>query len=202
MTIDNNASERTLRHQAIGHKNWLFLGSRDAGPRAAVLYTILAGAKRHRTEPWTYVRELLMRLHADDDRLEDMLPDHWAAQHPEAVLTYRLDESRNKAAVERDRRRRRRAQPKSCNFKRVPHADHGAGGRLLGSVGLLGGFRAANRRLSSRSQNRLNLVCPPRNKAGMPGLSNDREGSKNTPWQSNLCSRLFAHCGNAVVTMK
>ncbi len=51
LTIENNVSERTLRHQAIGRKNWLFLGSESAGPRAAVLYTILAGAKRHRIEP-------------------------------------------------------------------------------------------------------------------------------------------------------
>jgi transposase len=113
LTIDNNTSERTLRHQAIGRKNWLFLGSQAAGPRAAVLYTILAGAKRHRIEPWAYVRELLLRLHAEDACLEDMLPDHWAAQHPESVLTYRLDESRNKAAITRDRRSRRRAQAKS-----------------------------------------------------------------------------------------
>ncbi len=109
LTIDNNVSERTLRHQAIGRKNWLFLGSKDAGPRAAVLSTILAGAKRHRIEPWAYVRELLMRLHTGDARLEEMLPDRWAAQHPEAVLTHRLEESRAKAAHKRDRRHRRRA---------------------------------------------------------------------------------------------
>ncbi len=108
LTIDNNVSERTLRHQAIGRKNWLFLGSEAAGPRAAVLYTILAGAKRHRIEPWGYVRELLLRLHVDDPRLEEMLPDRWAAAHPEAVLTYRLEESRRKAAAQRDRRSRRR----------------------------------------------------------------------------------------------
>jgi hypothetical protein len=113
LTIDNNTSERTLRHQAIGRKNWLFLGSQAAGPRAAALYTILAGAKRHRIEPWAYVRELLLRLHAENACLEDMLPDHWAAKHPESVLTYRLDESRNKAAITRDRRSRRRAQAKS-----------------------------------------------------------------------------------------
>jgi transposase len=110
LTMDNNTSERTLRHQAIGRKNWLFLGSESAGPRAAVLYTILAGAKRHRLEPWTYVRELLMRMHADDNRLEEMLPDRWAAQHPESVLTHRLDESRDKAARKRERRRHRRAR--------------------------------------------------------------------------------------------
>ena len=50
-----------------------------------------------------------MRLHADDARLEEMLPDRWAAQHPEAVLTHRLEESRAKAATKRDRRQRRRA---------------------------------------------------------------------------------------------
>jgi transposase len=112
LTMDNNTAERTLRHQAIGRKNWLFLGSESAGPRAAVLYTILAGAKRHRLEPWTYIRELLLRMHADDNRLEEMLPDRWATQHPEAVLTHRLDESRNKAARKREQRRHRRAQLK------------------------------------------------------------------------------------------
>ena len=108
LTIDNNTAERTLRQQAIGRKNWLFLGSEQAGPRAAVLYTILAGAKRHRIEPWSYVREILVRTYADNPRWEEMLPDHWATQHPESVLTHRLEESRNKAAAKKDRRRRRR----------------------------------------------------------------------------------------------
>ena len=112
LRIDNNTSERTLRHQAIGRKNWLFLGSEAAGPRAAVLYTILAGAKRHRIEPWVYVRDLLLRLHADDLRLEEMLPDRWAAAHPEAILTHRLEESRAKAARTRARRAHRRARQK------------------------------------------------------------------------------------------
>ena len=110
LTIDNNVSERTLRHQAIGRKNWLFLGSEAAGPRAAVLCTILAGAKRHRIEPWCYVRDLLLRLHADDLRLEEMLPDRWAAAHPEAILSHRLDESRSKAIRTRARRAHRRAR--------------------------------------------------------------------------------------------
>jgi transposase len=109
LSIDNNVSERTLRHQAIGRKNWLFLGSEQAGPRAAVLFTILAGAKRHRIEPWTYLRELLLRLHGDDSRLDEMLPDKWAANHPESVLTYRLEESRRKAAAKSTRRRHARA---------------------------------------------------------------------------------------------
>jgi hypothetical protein len=114
LSIDNNVSERTLRHQAIGRKNWLFLGSEQAGPRAAILFTVLAGAKRHRIEPWTYLRELLLRLHDDDPRLDDMLPDKWAANHPEAVLTYRLEESRRKAAARSTRRRHARATSPTC----------------------------------------------------------------------------------------
>jgi transposase len=108
LSIDNNVSERTLRHQAIGRKNWLFLGSERAGPRAAILFTVLAGAKRHRLEPWTYLRELLLRLHDDDPRLDEMLPDKWAANHPESVLTYRLEESRRKAAARSTHRRHAR----------------------------------------------------------------------------------------------
>jgi len=110
LTIDNNVSERTLRHQAIGRKNWLFLGSEAAGPRAAVLYTIMAGAKRHCIEPWAYIRDVLLRLHADDERLEELLPDRWAAAHPEAILNHRLEESRAKAIRTRARRAHRRAR--------------------------------------------------------------------------------------------
>ena len=95
---------------SIGRKNRLFLGSEQAGPRAAVLFTILSGAKRHRIEPSAYLREILLRLHADDARLDEMLPDRWAADHPEMVLTYRPEESRQKATGQRDRRRRRRTK--------------------------------------------------------------------------------------------
>ena len=41
-----------------------------------------------------------------------MLPDRWAAHHPEAVLTYRLEESRRKAAARSRRRRYERAMSK------------------------------------------------------------------------------------------
>jgi transposase len=114
LTIDNNVSERTLRLQALGRKNWEFLGSEPAGPRAAVLFTILAGAKRHRLEPWAYLHDVLLRLCAGEMDLGSLLPDRWAARHPEHVLEHRLDESRRKAARQQAARQRRRlvAQPK------------------------------------------------------------------------------------------
>ncbi len=113
LTIDNNVSERTVRVQAIGRKNWEFLGSPAAGPRAAVLFTILAGAKRHYLEPWAYLRDVLLHLSVDETALEALLPDRWGVRHPEHVLKHRLEESRRRAARQRERRQRRRASSSS-----------------------------------------------------------------------------------------
>jgi transposase len=110
LTIDNNVSERRLRDQAIGRKNWLFLGNDEAGPRAAVLCTILAGAKRHRLESWAYLRDVILQLSVDASPafLERLLPDRWALAHPEHVLAHRLEESREKARRRDERRGMRR----------------------------------------------------------------------------------------------
>lgn len=112
LTIDNNASERRLRDQAIGRKNWMFLGSVEAGSRAAVLCTIIAGAKRHRLEPWAYLHDVILQLsvEASPEILTSLLPDRWALAHPEHILNHRLEESRQKAQ-RRDQRRANRRRP-------------------------------------------------------------------------------------------
>ena len=114
LTIDNNVSERRLRDQAIGRKNWLFLGNDEAGPRAAVLYTILAGAKRHRLESWAYLRDVILQSSVDPspEFLKPLLPDRWALAHPEHVLSHRDAESREKARRRAARRARRRLPSK------------------------------------------------------------------------------------------
>jgi transposase len=110
LNIDNNVSERRLRDQAIGRKNWMFLGSDEAGPRAAVLCTIIAGAKRHRLEPWAYLYDVILQLSVDasPELLVGLLPDRWALAHPKHVLDHRLEESRQKAHRRDQRRARRR----------------------------------------------------------------------------------------------
>jgi hypothetical protein len=42
-----------------------------------------------------------------------LLPDRWAASHPEHVLQHRLDESRRRAARQKATRERRRAREKA-----------------------------------------------------------------------------------------
>jgi transposase len=114
LTIDNNMSERRVRDQAIGRKNWMFLGSDEAGPRAAMLCTVIAGAKRHRLEPWAYLHDVILQLAVDasPELLPSLLPDRWAQSHPEHVLNHRLEESREKARRRDQRRARRRSSKK------------------------------------------------------------------------------------------
>ena len=108
LTIDNNLSERTIRPLAIGRKNWLFVGNRNGGERAAILFTILAGAKRHRIEPWAYLHDVLSRITDENVDLEFLLPDRWAADHPQHILRYRIDEADDKRADKKTERAKRR----------------------------------------------------------------------------------------------
>jgi transposase len=109
LPIDNNATEGDLRALTIGRRNWLFIGSQEAGPRAAILYTVVASAARHDLDVWAYLRDALERLAIGDADPATLLPDVWAAAHPEAIRSYRAHEREAKAAAKRARRQRRRA---------------------------------------------------------------------------------------------
>ena len=64
LPIDNNAAERTIRPIVIGRKNWLFIGSEDAAPHAADLYTIFESCRLSRIEPISYLAHIIKQLHA------------------------------------------------------------------------------------------------------------------------------------------
>jgi transposase len=88
LDIDNNVAELTLRHIAIGRKNWLFAGSSRGAETAAILFSVTSTCHRHGVDAFAYVRDLLQRL-AHDPRpspevLRDWLPDHWQPPVPEA----------------------------------------------------------------------------------------------------------------------
>ena len=74
-----------------------------------MLFAILAGAKRHRLEPWAYLREVLLCLSAGETDIQPLLPDRWGTNHPNHVIQHRLDESRRKAARQTQKRQMRRA---------------------------------------------------------------------------------------------
>jgi transposase len=110
LPIDNNDVERDLRALTIGRKNWLFIGAPTAGPRAAVLYTVVASAARHNLDIWAYLRDVLERLAEGGVALADLLPDAWAKTHPESVHEFRRQERETRAAAQSAHRQARRQQ--------------------------------------------------------------------------------------------
>lgn len=78
--IDNNATENDIRPSAVGKKNWLFVGSPDAGKRSAVMYTLLMSARNHGVDPQAYLQAVIERLPvARPCELDALLPANWAA---------------------------------------------------------------------------------------------------------------------------
>ena len=81
LDIDNNVAERTLRHIAIGRKNWLFAGSSTGAETAAILFSVTSTCHRHGVDAFAYLRDLLERLAHDPqpapEVLREWLPDRW-----------------------------------------------------------------------------------------------------------------------------
>lgn len=82
--IDNNAAENAVRPLAVGRKNWLFVGSQQAGERAAVVLSLIESAKLNGHDPWAYLKDVFERLPTLKDRdLAQLLPHNW--RPPDAV---------------------------------------------------------------------------------------------------------------------
>lgn len=78
LPLHNNGSELQLRRQALGRKNWLFVGSDDGGKTNAVFVSLLASCQMHNIEPWAYLRDLLCLLPAwPVHDVVDLAPLNW-----------------------------------------------------------------------------------------------------------------------------
>jgi transposase len=76
--VDNNAVENAIRPIALGRKNWLFVGSQQAGERAAVLMSLIESAKLNGHDAWAYLKDILTKLPTwPNSRLHELLPHRW-----------------------------------------------------------------------------------------------------------------------------
>jgi transposase len=107
--IDNNDTEQLMKQVALGRKNWMFIGSIDAGNRAADLMTLVSSAVRNDLDVFLYLKDVLDKLLGGSRDFEAMRPDVWKLAHPEAVRIYRQDERRHRAEVKSAKRAKRRA---------------------------------------------------------------------------------------------
>jgi transposase len=81
--IDNNAVENAIRPLALGRKNWLFVGSQQAGERAATLMSLIESAKLNGHDAWAYLKDVLTKLPTwPNSRLEELLPHRWQPPEP------------------------------------------------------------------------------------------------------------------------
>ena len=82
LPIDNNAAERTIRPIVIGRKNWMLIGSEDAAPHAADLYTIFESCRLSKVEPRAYLAHVITALHAGEVDPANLTPAALASRFP------------------------------------------------------------------------------------------------------------------------
>ncbi len=78
LPIHNNISELHLRRQAIGRKNYLFVGNEEGGHVNTLFVSLLASCAMHRIEPWAYLRDILCLLPRwPIHQVLDLAPVNW-----------------------------------------------------------------------------------------------------------------------------
>lgn len=97
-----------------GRKNWMFIGSQDAGQRTAAILSVISSAHRHDLDEWAYLYDVLQQLARGTADLNSLLPDVWKAAHPEQVRTFRVDEKQQRAERRRYLRVRRRLEQRAA----------------------------------------------------------------------------------------
>jgi transposase len=67
LPIDNNAAEQILKPTVIGRKNYLFVGSEDAGKWAAICYSVIESCRLMEVDPREYLVVATEGIHQGKD---------------------------------------------------------------------------------------------------------------------------------------
>lgn len=81
LELSNNLAENSMRPVALGRKNWIHLGSKDAGPKVAAILSIVETCRRLQIPTRAYLAAVLPGL-ADVpvSKLPELTPMAWAAR--------------------------------------------------------------------------------------------------------------------------
>lgn len=75
LPLHDNRSELELRREAVGRKNWLFIGNDEAGDVNAVFVSLLASCRLCDVEPWSCLRDVFCLLPTwPEHRLRELTP--------------------------------------------------------------------------------------------------------------------------------
>ena len=80
LELSNNLAENAIRPVALGRKNWIHLGSQEAGPRIAAIISVVQSCRRLKIPVRDYLGSVLpgladMPMH----RIPELTPAAWAA---------------------------------------------------------------------------------------------------------------------------
>ena len=82
LELSNNWAENSMRPIAVGRKNWLHVGSAQAGPKIAAILSIIESCRRLKIPVRDYLRDVLPGLaDAAIQRVAELTPAAWAARH-------------------------------------------------------------------------------------------------------------------------
>jgi transposase len=78
--LSNNLAENSMRPVAVGRKNWLHVGSANAGPKVAAILSVIESCRRLGVPVKEYLAAVLPGLHGRTMReVADLTPARWAA---------------------------------------------------------------------------------------------------------------------------
>jgi transposase len=80
LELSNNLAENAMRHVALRRRNWIHIGSEDAGPRVAAIVSIAETCRRLKIPVRDYLGSVLPGLSDFPiDRIAELTPSAWAA---------------------------------------------------------------------------------------------------------------------------
>ena len=83
--IDNNWCEGAMRPLALGRKNWLHLGSPEAGPKVAAIASIVETCRRLEVNLRAYLKDVLPKLGDwPANRVAELTPTAWKTAHKQS----------------------------------------------------------------------------------------------------------------------
>ena len=82
LELSTNLAENSIRPIAVGRKNWIHVGSPEAGPKVAAILSIFETCRRIKLPVREYLSAVLPGLaNLQLQRLPDLTPTAWAGQH-------------------------------------------------------------------------------------------------------------------------
>lgn len=82
LELSNNLAENSMRPVALGRKNWIHIGSAQAGSKVAAILSVVETCRRMNLATRDYLRAVLPGLaDVSIQRVPELTPLAWAAQH-------------------------------------------------------------------------------------------------------------------------